>query len=108
DHPEIREAFFPEHESALAIDSALPGDHDAVAAIFSRHELPELLPVFDAWWRHGRSFFEVARDHSGNVLGLSIIGHSSAIPRAIVDVDPLVRAWLADVESDRKSVVWGK
>jgi len=99
DHPEIREAFFPEHESALSVDSALHTDRDAVVAILSRHEPAELLRVFDAWWRHGRAFFEVARDHTGNVLGLSIIGHSSAIPGAIVDVDPLVRAWLADLES---------
>ena len=99
DHPEIREAFFPEHESALSVDSALPADHDAVVAILSRHEPADLLRVFDAWWRHGRAFFEVARDHAGRVLGLSIIGHSSAIPASIVAVDPLVRAWLSDLES---------
>ena len=33
------------------------------------------------------------------MLGLSIIGHSSAIPGVIVDVDPLVRSWISDLES---------
>jgi hypothetical protein len=98
DHPEIRDAFFPEHESALSIDVALPDDRAAIFAIIERHEPAGLLPVFEAWWRHGRAFFEVARDLGGTVLGVSIIAHSSAVPAAIVDVDPMARAWLADLE----------
>jgi hypothetical protein len=98
EHPEIREAFFPTSESAIAIDAALPDDRDAVRAIVERHEPPALAKVFDRWWEEGRSFFDVARDGAGKVRGLTIIAPSNAVPASIVDADPLVRSSLADLE----------
>jgi hypothetical protein len=99
DHPEIREAFFPSHEASISIDSALPGDRDAVLAIAQRHEPPEIVAVFEHWWHYGRAFFDIARDASGTVLGFAIVAASSAVPRAIVERDALLRAWLTDLES---------
>jgi hypothetical protein len=99
EHPEIREAFFPSHEGTLAIDAALPGDREAVLAIAKRYESVENVAVLERWWQHGRAFFDVARDVAGNVLGFAILAESSAIPRAIVEHDPLVRAWLTDLEA---------
>ncbi|HEX4340612.1 MAG TPA: winged helix-turn-helix domain-containing protein [Polyangiaceae bacterium] len=99
EHPEIREAFFPSHETTISIDSALPGDRDAVFAIAERHEPPEVVRAFEHWWTHGRSFFDVARDVTGRVLGFAILAASSAVPRAIVEGDALVRAWMTDLET---------
>jgi hypothetical protein len=99
EHPEIREAFFPCHETSISIDSALPGDRDAVFAIAERHEPPEIVRAFEHWWHHGRAFFDVARDVTGKVLGFAILAASTAIPRAIVEGDALVRAWMTDLES---------
>jgi hypothetical protein len=99
EHPEIREAFFPSHETTILVDSALPGDRDAVLAIAQRHEPPETVRAFEHWWTHGRAFFDVARDITGKVLGFAIVAASSAVPRAIVEGDPLVRAWVADLET---------
>jgi hypothetical protein len=99
EHPEIREAFFPSHETTIAIDSALPGDRDAVFAIAERHEPPEIVRAFEHWWNHGRPFFDVARDVTGKVLGFAILAASSAVPGAIVEGDPLVRAWMTDLET---------
>ena len=98
EHPEIREAFFPSQESTIAIDSALPSDREAVFVIAKRHESAETVAVFEQWWRHGRAFFDVARDVTGQVLGFAILAVSSAIPEAVVAADPLVRAWLTDLE----------
>ena len=99
EHPEIREAFFPSHETTISIDSALPGDRDAVFAIAERHEPPEIVRAFEHWWNHGRAFFDVARDVTGKVLGFAILAASSGVPRAIVEGDPLVRAWMMDFET---------
>ena len=99
DHPEIREAFFPSHETTLSIDSALPSDHETVLAIAQRYESPETVAVFEHWWQHGRAFFDVARDATGQVLGFAILAASSSLPAAIVARDPLVRAWLNDLET---------
>jgi Transcriptional regulatory protein, C terminal len=99
EHPEIREAFFPSYETTISIDSALPGDRDAVFAIAERHEPPEAVRAFEHWWQHGRAFFDVARDATGKVLGFAILAASSAIPRAIVEGDALLRAWLTDLET---------
>ncbi|HEY3253608.1 MAG TPA: winged helix-turn-helix domain-containing protein [Polyangiaceae bacterium] len=98
EHPEIREAFFPSYETAIAIDSALPSDRDALFAIAERHEPPETVRAFEHWWEHGRRFFDVARDVSGQVLGFAILAPSHAVPRAIAEGDPLLRAWLSDLE----------
>ncbi|HEY0464617.1 MAG TPA: winged helix-turn-helix domain-containing protein [Polyangiaceae bacterium] len=99
EHPEIREAFFPSHETTLSIDSALPSDRDAVFAIAERHEPPEIVRSFEHWWQHGRAFFDVARDATGKVLGFAILAASNAVPRAVVKGDALVQAWLSELES---------
>jgi DNA-binding winged helix-turn-helix (wHTH) protein len=99
EHPEIREAFFPSHETTISIDSALPADRDLVFAIAERHEPPEVVRAFEIWWDHGRAFFDVARDVTGSVLGFAILAASSAIPHAIVEGDALVRAWMTDLET---------
>jgi hypothetical protein len=99
EYPEIREAFFPSHETTISIDSALPGDRAAVFAIADRYELPETVRAFGHWWDHGRAFFDVARDATGTVLGFAIMAASDAVPGAIVKGDSLVRAWMTDLES---------
>ncbi|MEI9940825.1 MAG: winged helix-turn-helix domain-containing protein [Pseudomonadota bacterium] len=99
EHPEIREAFFPSYETTISIDSALPGDRDAVFAIAERHEPPEIVGAFELWWNHGRAFFDVARDVTGKVLGFAIVAASSSLPRAIAEGDALVGAWMTDLES---------
>jgi Transcriptional regulatory protein, C terminal/AAA ATPase domain len=99
EHPEIREAFFPSHETTLSIDAALPGDRDAVFAIAERHEPPEVVRTFERWWNHARGSFDIARDVSGKVLGFAVMAASNTVPPAIVEGDPLVRAWMADLEA---------
>jgi hypothetical protein len=98
-HPEIREAFFPERESVFTVDTATPEDRDAVLAIATRHEPPASAELLARWWDQGRRFFDLARDGAGTVRGFAILAGSNEIPGPLIAVDPLVRAWLADLET---------
>lgn len=97
--PEIREAFFPTHEVTVSVSSAERSDAAAIIAIVERYDPPELVKIIEAWWEHLPSAFRVARDPSGEVIGFAIIATSEDVPDALSSMDPLVRAWQADLGS---------
>jgi hypothetical protein len=99
EHPEIREAFFPTHDVSVSVSSAVAADADEILAISERHDPPALVEILKTWWRELPDAFRVARDRSGAVVGFAVIVASQDVPDALVAVDPLVRAWQADLAS---------
>lgn len=99
DHPEVREAFFASDESGLVLDDARPVDGEAILAMFARHQPPAQQAIGAAWWRLAWRSFRVARDTSGAVTGFSIVTPSRSVPAELYEVDPLLRAWQAEVDA---------
>lgn len=101
--PEIREAFFPEHETDLAVDEALRSDHDALFDLVRARESEEMARILGLWWDHDRQSFQVARDRSGVAVGFSIVVPSDEVMPTLAEADPLLSLWLADV-ADRPAL----
>lgn len=101
-HPELREAFFPSTATSFTVEQALPSDEAAIKAIAARHEPPEACAILGAWWRELPSAFNVVRDAYGEAQGFLVLARSGAVTPALAALDPLARAWLADVRERLK------
>jgi hypothetical protein len=69
EHPAIHETFFPSDAHLYAIEPALPGDFDAIAAIAVEHDGRAMLKIIEHWWRKAPDSFSVARGRHGEVAG---------------------------------------
>jgi hypothetical protein len=98
ENPLIREGFFPSNAPQYLVQSARPGDRDAIFAITRRWEPAETAPVIEEWWRRLPSAFHVALDHDGQVAGFYIAFEPDQVDRAWLQEDPLTREWFAHLQ----------
>lgn len=91
--PRIRETWLPSADPRYTVDAARTTDLPAILEISSRLFPGESASVLQAWWRHVPSAFRVARDESEEVRGFSGVSDPTRLPRALADVDPIVRRW---------------
>lgn len=99
DNPVLREGFFPSTSPPLALEPALPADHEVIRATYRRHDGPEAAALLDAWLEHKPEAFSVVRDRSGGITGFRCSTISDEVSDALAAADPIVRSWLDDLHA---------
>ncbi|HTW70832.1 MAG TPA: winged helix-turn-helix domain-containing protein [Acetobacteraceae bacterium] len=94
-NPVIREAFFPSAATRFSVDRVQPGDHAAVAAIVRAHEPPAVVDLVGRWLARAPNAFLAVRDHDQRVVGLHWTYDPVRMDFALIERDPLARAWWA-------------
>ena len=97
-NPLLREGFFPSGGQNLVIEPALPPDHADIRAITRLHDGPEAAAIIDVWLEHQPQAFSVVRNVSGEVVAFRCSAISDDVAPAIVEADPVTRAWLEDLK----------
>jgi hypothetical protein len=87
----IREAFFPTTEHRYFVTAATDSDWPSIETIAARNEPSGSVAIAARWWKSAPHAFRVARDKAGAVAGFFVIAEPGAIPRALVDADPVAR-----------------
>lgn len=89
----LRESWFPIAAAPHVVETARADDLQSVLEI-SRRSMPGApVSLLEAWWRHAPWAFHVARDESGRVRGFMGLSDPEILPRALVDVDHVIRRW---------------
>jgi hypothetical protein len=100
ENPTVRDAFFPAGASAYSVEPARPQDGPSILSVCQRHEGAEALTALSHWWSAAPHTFSVVRDPSGKVVGFYCLCESQTLPRELIDKDPVVRSWLADLRQN--------
>ena len=66
--------------------------------IIERHEHPVLARYLRKWLSEAPNTFSVTRDASGAAAGFYCVFDPSAVPRQLLEEDPVTRAWLNYLE----------
>ena len=98
DHPELREAFFPQDVPVYSVERARLDDEAAVLALVKTHD-PDDLPALTAWWRALPSSFHVARDGRGVVTAVYLMALAAEVPPELRRADPLLDRWCSHVDA---------
>ena len=97
-NPLLREGFFPSGGQTLVIEPALPADHPEIRAITRIHDGEQAATIIDAWLTYQPRAFRVVRSPSGEVVAYRCSTISDDIAPELIDADPVIRAWLADLD----------
>lgn len=100
ENPVTREAFFPEAASQYTVEPARAGDAPAILAIMRRHEGPQALRSLEVWLDRLLRSFDVVRGPAGDVCGFYCMTESHLVTEAILQADPLARAWVDYLRED--------
>jgi Transcriptional regulatory protein, C terminal/AAA ATPase domain len=98
DEPLVREAFHPATVQHYAVETARGDDRDAILAIVARHE-PAQVELIGAWWEAVSDAFRVARSPRGEVVAFTILCGLEAVPRRLLEQDPLCAPWRAHLRA---------
>lgn len=96
----MREAFFPTSSEVVAVEPATAADAAAIATIAQTRVGPEEAALVLRWWRAVPSAVRVTRDARNAVSGFVCAAEWSALPRDLIDADPVARAWRAHLHDD--------
>jgi len=112
ENPDLREAFFPRRANAISMEPATEADGAAVREIVARHEGVDAAAAFAPSWRHHLASqppsCHVARDASGQVVGLVQVLRPAGLARAVLDRDPVLARWAQHLPAadDRARALW--
>jgi hypothetical protein len=99
EEPIVREAFFPTATQHYAVETARPGDRDAILAIAARHEPAEEVALLAAWWDAVPAAFRVARSPRDAVVAFTVLAELSEVPRPLLGRDPVCAPWRAHLRA---------
>jgi hypothetical protein len=98
DRPEIRDAFFPGDGKIYGLETARPGDGDAILELVRAHD-PDDLDGIRLWWGALPAAFRVSRDGAGRVRAFNALTEARQVPAGIAVSDPVVTAWNDDLRA---------
>lgn len=98
DRPEIREAFFPSDAKIYSLETAGPGDAEAIFDLIRTQDGDDLEQL-ELWWRALPGAFRVLRDGSGGVRAFCALALAHEIPAELALRDPVLSAWNADLRT---------
>lgn len=93
-NPVLRAACFPAGAGEDSVERAEPRDGAAIRAIAAAHESDGAAALLASWWEHQPETFSVARRPEG-VGAILHLAEFDAIEPAMIDIDPVARAWRA-------------
>lgn len=95
DNPVVREAFFPTTAHAHSVEASKAADADALRTLWHEHDFPESAAVLDHWLDRIPNAVRAVRDHSGTLVGCSIVASWRDIPQSLERVDPVLAGFAA-------------
>ena len=98
-NPNVREGFFPQGAAEYAIESAISGDGEEIAAIATSGEGREAARWIMRWWDRHPETFRVARDAHGLVAAFYVLFQPTEVDRALLVADPVTAAWAQELET---------
>jgi hypothetical protein len=99
DEPLVREAFFPSSTQYYAVETARPGDRDAILAIAARHEPAAEVALIGAWWDAVPGAFRVARSPRDQVVAFTVLAELADVPQRLLARDPICGPWRAHLRA---------
>ncbi|MDF2967704.1 MAG: transcriptional regulator, LuxR family [Nocardioidaceae bacterium] len=100
-NPVIRNSYVPPGDQQHPVEQASADDVEDILAITERHDGQPAVTVIEAWWHSHPDGFVVARGEEGAVTAYSLVVRLGAVDRRLAAVDPVLAAFMADLENRR-------
>lgn len=109
DNPMVRAGFFPGERSTVMVRPAAGADTEAIHGLIVEHPLASERQCLSRWLEQGLRHesvagatlgWRVAVDHSGEVVGCSLVLAADRLPVGQRDADPVVEAFRGDLAGD--------
>lgn len=97
-NPVVRNAFIPPIGVQHPVERAHAADLPEITAITRSHVGDVEAELVEAWWRHHRDGFAVARDQRGRVQAYGLVVEAAAVAAELVHDDPPAAAMAIDLQ----------
>lgn len=92
-NPNVREGFFPQGATDIAVEPATEADAIAIKDIAASTDDPASAEWIDCWWRQHPEAFSCTRDRDGMCTAFYLLFEPNAVDQVLLAADPITAAW---------------